>query len=98
MVDNALSFSSHINKITQKISKVVGILWKARLPPPNIKLKIYYSLVYTHLNYAILVWGNVISKSINRGTTNFDLIPNSLRNLNTVYNKAVRALVCAKKT
>ena len=54
--DNTLSFSSHINQITQKISKVVGILWIARSLPLNIKLKIYYSLVYIHLNYAILVW------------------------------------------
>ena len=61
--DNTLSFSSHINQITQKISKVVGILWKARSLPLNIKLKIYYSLVYTHLNYAILV-GETLSVTI----------------------------------
>ena len=95
--DNTLSFSSYINQITQKISKVVGILWKARSLPLNIKLKIYYSLVYTHLNYAILVWGNVISNNITRGTTSFEHVPISLKNLNTVHNKAVRALVCAKR-
>ena len=95
--DNKLSFSSHINQITQKISKVVGILWKGRSLPLNIKLKIYYSLVYTHLNYAILVWGNIISNNITRGTTSFEHVPISLKNLNTVHNRAVRALVCAKK-
>ena len=95
--DNTLSFLSHINQITQKISKVVGILWKARSLPLNIKLKIYYSLAYTHLNYAILVWGNVISNKITRGTTSFEHVPISLKNLNTVHNKAVRALVCVKK-
>ena len=71
----------HINQITQKISKVVGILWKARSLPLNIKLKIYYSLVYTRLNYAILVWGNVINKNITRGTTSFEHVPISLRHL-----------------
>ena len=96
--DNTLSFSTHINQITQKISKVVGILWKGRSLPLNIKLnKIYYSLVYSHLSYDILVWGNSISNNITRGTTNFDHVPKSLKNLNTVYNKAVRALVCARK-
>ena len=95
--DNTFSFSSHINQITQKISKVVGILWKARSLPLNIKLKIYYSLTHTHLNYAILVWGNVISNNITRGTTSFEHVPISLKNLNTVHNKVVRALVYAKK-
>ena len=95
--DNILLFPSHINQITQKISKVLGILWKARSLPLNIKLKIYYSLVYSHLNYAILVWGNVISNNITRGTTSFEHVPISLKNLNKVHNKAVRALVCAKK-
>ena len=69
--DNTLYFSTHINQITQKISKVVGILWKGRSLSLNIKLKIYYSLVYSHLSYAILVWGNCISNNITRGITNF---------------------------
>ena len=77
--DNTLSFSTHINQVTQKISKVVGILWK------YIKLKIYYSLVYSHLSYAILVWGNSISNNITRGTTHFEHVPKSLKNLNTVH-------------
>ena len=44
--DNTLFFSTHINQITQKISKVVGIPWKGRSLPLNIKLKIYSSLVF----------------------------------------------------
>ena len=85
--DNTLSFSIHISQITQKISKVVGILWKGRSLPLNIKLKIYYSLVYSHLSYAILVWGNSISNNITRGTTHFEHVPKSLKNLNTVHKQ-----------
>ena len=44
--DNTLSFSTHINQISQKISKVVAILWKVRSLLLIIKLKIYYSLVF----------------------------------------------------
>ena len=56
-------------------------------------------MFFSHLSYAILVWGNTISNNITRGTTNFEHVPKSLKNLNTVHNinKAVRALVCAKK-
>ena len=40
--DNTLKFTTHINNITQKIGKVVGVLWKGRSLPLSIKLKIYY--------------------------------------------------------
>ena len=53
--DNTLKFTTHINNITQKIGKVVGVLWKGRSLPLSIKLKIYYSLIYSQLNFAILV-------------------------------------------
>ena len=76
---------------------LVGILWKARSLPLNIKLKIYYSLIYTHINYAILIWGSEISRNITRGITGLEHIPKSLKNLNTVHNKSVKALVCARK-
>ena len=53
--DNTLKFTTHINNITQKIGKVVGVLWKGRSLPLSIKLKIYYRLIYSPLNFAILV-------------------------------------------
>ena len=94
--DNTLKFTTHINNITQKIGKVVGVLWKGRSLPLSIKLKIYYSLIYSQLNFAILVWGSIISKNIN-GSTEFEHVPKQLKNVNTVHNKAVRALVSARK-
>ena len=97
LFDNFLTFNSHIGSITDKISKVVGILWKARSLPLKIKLKIYCSLIYTHINYAILIWGSEISRNITRGITGLEHIPKSLKNLNTVHNKSVRALVCTRK-
>ena len=65
-----LKLKTHINNITQKIGKVVGVLWKGRSLPLSIKLKIYYSLIHSQLNFAILVWGSIISKNIN-GSTEF---------------------------
>ena len=69
---------------------------KGRSLPLSIKLKIYYSLIYSQLNFAILVWGSIISKNIN-GSTELEHVPKQLINVNTVHNKAVRALVCARK-
>ena len=72
LFDNCLTFNSHIGSITDKISKVVGILWKARSLPLN------NSLIYTHINYAILIWGSEISRNITRGITGLEHIPKSL--------------------
>ena len=94
--DNTLKFTTHINNITQKIGKVVGVLWKGRSLPLSIKLKIYYSLIHSQLNFAILVWESIISKNIN-GSTEFERVPKQLKNVNAVHNKAVRASVCARK-
>ena len=93
--DNTPKFTTHINNITQKIGKVVGVLWKGRSLPLSIKLKIYYSLIYSQLNFAILVWESIISKNIN-GSTELEHVPKQLKNVNTVHNE-VRALVCARK-
>ena len=54
------------------------------------------TLIHTHLNFAILVWGSIISKNVN-GSTEFEHVSKQLKNVNTVHNKVVRALVCARK-
>ena len=95
--DNNLKFSSHISNISMKISRVVGILWKARSLPISIKLKVYYSLIFTQLNYGILVWGRDIAGNLTRGITDLEHVPKGLKNLHIIHNKAVRSLVCASK-
>jgi len=95
--DNTLKFTSHIQQTTQKVSKVVGMLWKMRQLPLRIKLNIYHSLIYSHLNYSILIWGHSIAGNLTRGVTGLDHVPKYLKNLNTAHNKAIRALVCASK-
>ena len=47
-------------------------------------------------NIFSLLWGSIIIKNIN-GSTEFEHIPKQLKNVNTVHNNAVRALVCARK-
>ena len=47
----------------------------------------------THINN---ITQKIISKNIN-GSTEFEHVPKQPKNVNTVHNKAVRALVCARK-
>ena len=67
MVDDKITWASHINYISKKISKGIGILCKARkYLPKNCLVTLYYSFIYPYLNYCLEVWGkateNILSK------------------------------------
>ena len=57
-IDKTLKFNLHIDKISNKISKSVGIIFKLRqfLSMEN-RVQLYYTLIYPYLNYCNLVWG-----------------------------------------
>ena len=44
--------------VTSNISKSVGVMRRLHCQlPANVMVKLYYSLVYSHLTYALLAWG-----------------------------------------
>ena len=57
-INNKLNWNSHINKVTNKISKTVGILNKLRsFLPSGVLQTIYNTLILQHMIYGILAWG-----------------------------------------
>ena len=57
-IDENLSFSPHIEKVSNKISRAAGILNKLkRILPRHILRMLYNTLVLPHLQYGILCWG-----------------------------------------
>ena len=58
-LDENLTFKDHVNKLSSKIPKSVGILRRLHCQlPANIMVKLYCSLVYSHLTYALLACGS----------------------------------------
>ena len=58
LIDSHLTFKYHIEHITVKISKNVGMLAKLRyFVPRKTLLQIYQSLIFPYINYAVTVWG-----------------------------------------
>ena len=57
-MDIKLKFNNHINALSKRISKSVGIIYKLSpyLSSPTL-LNIYYSLVHSYLMYCNTVWG-----------------------------------------
>ena len=56
LIDKNLSRKQHINNVSSKISKNIGILYKSRgiVEQPLLK-QLYFSLIHCHLNYANIV-------------------------------------------
>ena len=59
IVDRHLMWKDHILTISKKISRGIGIMYRLR---PYVSLDVlkslYYSLIYSHIAYAIEVWGS----------------------------------------
>ena len=58
LIDSNLSWKQHIDYITLKISKTVGLIAKLRhFVPTDILLSIYRSLILPYLTYGLVIWG-----------------------------------------
>ena len=58
LIDNNLTWKHHIDHITIKISRTIGLISKLRhLVPKHTLINIYRSLVAPYLSYGLLVWG-----------------------------------------
>ena len=57
-LDSHMIWKSHIDKLALKLSKYTGILNKLKYYLPSYILRtLYFTLIHSHLNYAILTWG-----------------------------------------
>jgi hypothetical protein len=78
-LDQSLSWITHIDMISAKISRNVGILSRvAFLLPRQILLTLYYSLIYPYLAYCNPVWAS-----------NY---PSRLKRLQVLHRRALRII------
>ena len=63
LFDENLTWKWHINMVTNKLLKVIGILNRLKHAyPQNALLSIYNSLFTSHLNYGLLLWGTNVNR------------------------------------
>ena len=56
--DKNLNFKLHYEKVLSSLSRISGITYKSRyLLPKNVLKTLYLSLGWSHLSYAIVIWG-----------------------------------------
>ena len=67
MIDSGLTWQIHIDSLSKKISRSIGLLYKIRpFVNKNILKMLYYSLIFSHLSYAIEIWGSAVNIHLNR--------------------------------
>jgi hypothetical protein len=65
-IDSKLTWDKHISILKSKISRGIGILYKARCSLSISSLvTLYYSLIYSHFTYCIEVWGSATGTLLN---------------------------------
>ena len=58
IIDEGLSWKKHTDVVKNKISKVVGILYRLNnIFPKNILQTLYNSLIASYINYGLFLWG-----------------------------------------
>ena len=59
LIDCLLNWKDHVYELSKKISRGIGILLKLRnLISIHTLKQVYYSIIYSFLTYAVMVWGN----------------------------------------
>ena len=58
-LNSKLNWDTHVNIISKKISRAVGIIKKMQLLfPKRILISLYNTLILPHINYCLLSWGS----------------------------------------
>ena len=66
ILDSKLSWNDHIQLVTRKVSRSMGILYLVKnILNQKSLFTIYCSLVLPYLNYACEIWGNTYASRIN---------------------------------
>ena len=67
LLDSKLSWKHHINYVSTKISKSVGLIAKVRhYIPREILISLYWALIHPYLNYGLVAWGQASKSSLNK--------------------------------
>ena len=85
MIDEKNTWVPHFDVLLGKLNQGIFSLKSTKfLLPTVVKLKLYYSFIYSHLSYGIEIWGNSCTTTM-------------LKKLQTIQNNCVRCISLLKK-
>ena len=87
ILNSQLTWIHHMNHISKKISRVIGIMYRLKhIYPQTVLLMLYNTLILPHFSYCILLWGSkvidghsihILQKKALRIITNEDFVAHS---------------------
>ena len=59
-----MTWNKHVNHISMKIARSIGILYRLRnVYPESVLLTIYNTLILPHFHYCLLLWRSVVKEN-----------------------------------
>jgi len=84
MLDSHLSWKFHIDMVSRKIAKTIGILCRLKnTVPTNVLFTLYNSLILPYLTYGLLLWGERCGKLLKMQKKAVRLVVNAKYNSHT---------------
>ena len=66
-MDESLTWNTHLQQLTKKLTRAIGLLSKIRhYSPPSLMKTLNYSLFHSHLTYSSQIWGQGNGSAINK--------------------------------
>ena len=92
-LNDNLIWHNHINKVANKISRNIGLLYKLKhFLPPFVLRTLYCSLILAHLNYGNLIWGTNTARILKLQKKAIRVISNCKYNAHTALFKSLQLL------
>ena len=65
LINENFSWKQHINDVSTKISKSIGILYKSRgIVKQSLLKQLYFSFIHCHSKYANIAWGSTYKSKL----------------------------------
>ena len=69
-IDDKLTFAEHINALSARVSRSVGVIFRlSHYVPQSTLLSLYFALVHSGLSYGVTSWGSSASTHVKRLTS-----------------------------
>ena len=67
IIDEFMSWKLHVNHLSLKLARSIGVLSRLKyFLPSNILFLLYNSIIVPHLNYCNMIWGNTYKSYLNK--------------------------------
>ena len=81
-IDQKLQWNKHLNTLVMKLKQNTNLLQMGnKFLNKNSKILVYYAHIYSHIIYGLVVWGNMIERTMKIKLQKHNLLPQTLHDM-----------------